>query len=125
MTDQMNVLIDRLPAIILGFGGKLLLAIIIYIVGQIIAKMLANLMKKVLAKGKMDSNVAQFLSNLIYGILLIFVILAAIARIGVQTTSFIAILGAATLAIGMAMQGTFGEFLLRCDADDLQTLQDR
>jgi len=110
MTDQMIAIMDKLPALIIGFGGKLLVAIIIYIVGKIIARMLANVMKTVLSKGKMDSNVVQFLSNLIYGILLIFVILAAIARLGVQTTSFIAILGAATLAIGMALQGTLGNF---------------
>ena len=110
MSEQVSVIIAKLPEILISFGGKLLVAIIIFIIGKWIAKALANLFKKLLSKSKMDSNVAQFFGNIVYAVLLIFVILAAIARLGVQTTSFIAILGAATLAIGMALQGTLGNF---------------
>lgn len=110
MFGQVSTMIANLPGLIISFGGKLLVAIIIYIVGKWVARALSNVIKKLLSKGKMDANVVQFLTNLVYGVLLIFVILAAIARLGVQTTSFIAILGAATLAIGMALQGTLGNF---------------
>ena len=110
MSEQVSDIIAKLPEILISFGGKLLVAIIIFIIGKWIAKALANLFKKLLSKSKMDSNVAQFFGNIVYAVLLIFVILAAIARLGVQTTSFIAILGAATLAIGMALQGTLGNF---------------
>lgn len=108
--DQVSALITKLPAIILVFGGKLLVAAAIFIIGKWIAKALANVFKKIISRGKLDSTVVQFLGNIIYGVVLIFVILAAIARLGVQTTSLIAILGAATLAIGMAMQGTLSNF---------------
>lgn len=108
--DQVSVLVASLPALVLTFGGKLLVALVIFIVGKWVAKALANVLKKVLSRAKLDSNVIQFFGNIAYGIILIFVILAAVARLGVQTTSFIAILGAATLAIGMALQGTLGNF---------------
>lgn len=110
MYDQISLIIRSLPTVIITFGGKLMVAIIIFIVGRLVAKALANTFKKIIARGKLDANIVQYLSNLVYGVLLIFVILAAIARLGVQTTSFIAILGAATLAIGMALQGTLGNF---------------
>lgn len=108
--DQVSILIATLPALVLTFGGKLLIAIIIFLVGKWVAKALSNVFKKVLSRAKLDSNVVQFFGNIAYGVILIFVILAAVARLGVQTTSFIAILGAATLAIGMALQGTLGNF---------------
>jgi len=108
--DQVNALIAKLPALVLTFGGKLLVALVIFIVGKWVAKTLTKVLKKVLSKSKLDSNIVQFFGNIAYGVILIFVILAAVARLGVQTTSFIAILGAATLAIGMALQGTLGNF---------------
>ena len=108
--DRVSVLIAGLPALALTFGGKLLVALVIFIIGKWVAKALANVLKKVLSRAKLDSNVIQFFGNIAYGVILIFVILAAVARLGVQTTSFIAILGAATLAIGMALQGTLGNF---------------
>ena len=110
MTENIIALIDKLPALLISFGGKLIVALIIFYVGKLIAGFLANLLKKILIKGKLDASVTQFIGNLAYGAMLIFVILAAIARLGVQTTSFIAILGAASLAIGMALQGTLGNF---------------
>ena len=110
MPEQVSNLLANLPALVVGFGGKLIVAILIYVIGKWVAQMLANVLKKVLSKGKMDSNIIQFFANLVYAVMLIFVILAAIARLGVQTTSFVAILGAATLAIGMALQGTLGNF---------------
>ncbi len=110
MTESFNIIIEKAPVIVLGFGGKLLVALIIYMAGQFIAKKLVGVLKKVLDRSKMDPTIVQFLGNITYGILLIFIILAAIARLGVQTTSFIAIIGAATLAVGMALQGTLGNF---------------
>jgi small conductance mechanosensitive channel len=108
--DKLSLLMERLPELLVTFGGKLILALVIFIIGNWIAKILVNLLKKALGRGKMDANVVQFLGNLAYGILLVFVVIAAIARVGVQTTSLVAIFGAATLAVGMALQGTLGNF---------------
>ena len=110
MSENIMNLISTLPAVLISFGGKLLVALIIFYVGKWLAGVLANLLKKILIKSKLDESVSQFIGNLAYGVILIFVILAAIARLCAQTTSFIAILGAASLAIGMALQGTLGNF---------------
>lgn len=110
MADNMSLFMERLPEMLLSFGAKLIVALIIFLIGKWIAKAISNVVKRLMGKGKMDSNVAQFLGNLIYGVMLAFVIIAAIARLGVQTTSLVAIFGAATLAVGMALQGTLGNF---------------
>jgi small conductance mechanosensitive channel len=110
MADNMSLFMERLPEMLLSFGAKLIVALIIFFIGKWIAKAISNVVKRLMGKGKMDSNVAQFLGNLIYGVMLAFVIIAAIARLGVQTTSLVAIFGAATLAVGMALQGTLGNF---------------
>ena len=110
MEVNMSLFMERLPEILLSFGAMLIVALIIFFIGKWIAKAISNVIKRLMGKGKMDSNVAQFLGNLIYGVMLAFVIIAAIARLGVQTTSLVAIFGAATLAVGMALQGTLGNF---------------
>lgn len=110
MADNMSLFMERLPEMLLSFGAKLIVALIIFLIGKWIAKAISNVVKRLMGKGKMDSNVAQFLGNLIYGVMLAFVTIAAIARLGVQTTSLVAIFGAATLAVGMALQGTLGNF---------------
>jgi len=108
--DKISMMLERLPELLISFGGKVLVALIIFIVGKWVARMLSDVIKRILTKGKMDSTVAHFLGNLIYGVILAFVVIAAIGKLGVQTTSLVAIFGAATLAVGMAMQGTLGNF---------------
>ena len=108
--DKISMMLERLPELLISFGGKVLVALIIFIVGKWVARMLSGVIKRILTKGKMDSTVAQFLGNLIYGVILAFVVIAAIGKLGVQTTSLVAIFGAATLAVGMALQGTLGNF---------------
>lgn len=94
---------------LLGFGVKILLFIIIYIVGKIISKAIANVSYKMLRK-KSEETVAAFVKSLIYYTLLILTIIAALAKIGIQTSSFMAIIGAAGLAIGLALQGSLSNF---------------
>ena len=82
------------------------MAIVIFIVGRIVAKILTNLFKKILDKSKIDETLKVFLGNVIYGLLLIVVVLAALNKLGVETTSFVAILAALGLAVGLAFQST-------------------
>ncbi|MBP7310377.1 MAG: mechanosensitive ion channel [Candidatus Cloacimonetes bacterium] len=110
MPQDVTSIMDRLPQLLSTIGLKLLAAILIYLIGKWIARMIANLVKKMMTKGKVDPSLTSFISNIIYAVLLIFVIIAAIGRLGVQTTSFIAIIGAAGLAVGMALQGTLANF---------------
>ena len=92
------------------FGLKLVTALVIFIIGRWVARWLAGLVQKGLAKAGTDTTLSGFLRNIIYIGLLTFVVLAAIAQLGVQTTSFIAVLGAAGFAVGLALQGSLANF---------------
>jgi len=81
-------------------------ALLIFIVGKYSAKVVTNIAKKLLIKSNVNETLQIFLGNVIYGILLIVVVLAALSKLGIETTSFIAILGAIGLAIGLAFQST-------------------
>ncbi|MGB3750409.1 MAG: mechanosensitive ion channel domain-containing protein [Arcobacteraceae bacterium] len=82
------------------------MAIVIFIVGRFVAKILTNLFKKILDRSEIDETLKIFLGNVIYGLLLIVVVLAALNKLGVETTSFVAILAALGLAVGLAFQST-------------------
>jgi len=82
-------------------------ALAIFFIGKYIARWATNFTLKAMAKnGGIDETLEKFLSSVIYGVLLVVITLAALGRVGVETTSFIAILGAVGLAVGLAFQGT-------------------
>jgi small conductance mechanosensitive channel len=92
------------------FGVRILTALLILIVGRWMARALRTIIRRALERAKIEATVASFFSNLGYGVFLTFVILAALAKLGIQTTSFIAVLGAAGLAVGLALQGSLANF---------------
>jgi len=104
------------PEALLGYAQsalplfwKLLGAIVIYWIGMKIVRWVAGLAKKVLDKNPaIDTTLANFLSSIVRYIGTALIIIIAITTLGVQTTSLVAMLGAATLAIGLALQGTLG-----------------
>ncbi|MFK7819656.1 MAG: mechanosensitive ion channel family protein [Planctomycetaceae bacterium] len=85
-------------------------AIAIFIIGKWMAKLVLRIVNRIAEKSKVDITLRKFLSNLLYGVMMAFVIIAAINRLGVDTTSLAAIVAAAGLAIGMALQGTLSNF---------------
>lgn len=91
-------------------GPSIVIAIIILIVGRWIAMWFASLGKKAMVKGKIDITLASFLSKLIYYALLAAVAIAAADQVGIKTTSFVAIFGAAGLAIGLALKDSLSNF---------------
>ena len=91
-------------------GLKLVAGLAILIIGRWIAKWLTSIVRRLMSRAKVDEMLVRFVGNLTYAVLLTFVILAAIGQLGVQTTSFIAVLGAAGLAVGLALQGSLGNF---------------
>ena len=95
---------------IIEFGPKVIGAILIWIIGSWVIKMLLKTVKKVMAKGDYDESLSKFLLNLINWILKIVLIIVVLGTVGVETTSFAAILAAAGLAIGLALQGSLGNF---------------
>ena len=93
-----------------AYGPAVLQAIIIYIVGKWVAKILRGIFRRVLLKSKVDPTLASFVVNVAYAVLVVFVIITAVDKLGVQTTSFVALLGAAGLAVGFALQGSLSNF---------------
>jgi len=94
----------------LDFGIRLIAAIAIFFIGRIVVRFVTNGIRKVMESQKVDKILESFVNNLVYWTLMTVVIIAAINQIGIQTTSLIAIMGAAGLAVGLAMQGSLANF---------------
>ena len=92
------------------FGLNLLAAIVIFFIGQWIAVFVRRLVRGLMSKANVDPTLASFVGNLAYYSVLAFAVIAALNRLGVQTASLIAILGAAGLAVGLALQGSLANF---------------
>ncbi len=92
------------------FGIKAITALVIFIVGRWVAKGLRRVLKKLMEKKQIDDIIIGFTCSMAYVALLAVFIIAALGQLGIQTTSFIAILGAAGLAIGLALQGSLSNF---------------
>ncbi|MFC4700323.1 mechanosensitive ion channel family protein [Glaciecola siphonariae] len=99
-----------LDAYIIPFAINLVVAIIIFVIGKIVVNILVNLVGKLLERAKYDEMLVSFIKSIVKAILMLFVIIAALGELGVDTTSLIAILGAAGLAIGLSLQGSLQNF---------------
>lgn len=95
---------------VISFGLNLTAALVILIVGRWIAKAITNTLKAALHRNDVEDTLESFIGNIAYLALMACVVLAAISRLGVQTTSIIAMLGAAGLAVGLALQGSLSNF---------------
>ena len=92
------------------YGMKIIIAIVIFFVGKMVAKWVSGLTQSAMIKKQVDPALQHFGSSLVYYGLLAFVIIAALGQLGIQTASFVAIIGAAGLAIGLALQGSLANF---------------
>ncbi|AXG69527.1 small-conductance mechanosensitive channel [Kordia sp. SMS9] len=99
-----------LQGIIVEYGLKVLVALAILIIGLFIIKMIVRVSKKVMKKRGIDATLQKFLGNLISWTLKILLFVIVASQLGVETTSFAAIIGAAGLAIGLALQGSLSNF---------------
>lgn len=97
-------------ALLTQVGIRIVSAAAIFLIGKWIAGMLARLVKKAMARADIETTLSHFLANLMYYTLLVVVIIAAINQLGVQTTSLLAVVGAAGLAVGLALQGSLSNF---------------
>lgn len=92
------------------YGIKIIVALLILFFGRLIAKLVTKIVKRLMQRSKIDHTIVQFVGSLIYIGLLAFVIIAALGQLGIHTASFIAVLAAAGLAIGLALQGSLSNF---------------
>ena len=106
----MEDILDKVYQLLTVYGLKVLAALAIFIIGRWVAKGVRKLVERVMGRGKLDPTLISFTANLVYIGLLAFIVIAALGQLGIQTTSFIAILGAAGLAIGLALQGSLSNF---------------
>ncbi len=107
---DMNQIVEKVWELVTIYGLKVIAAIAIFVVGRWVAKAVANMIRKVMKKADVDETLLKFVGNMAYIALLAFVVLAALSQLGIQTTSFIAVLGAAGLAVGLALQGSLSNF---------------
>lgn len=92
------------------YGIRVIGAIIIFVLGKWIAGLVTKIVKRLMENANVEETLVIFLGNLAYALLLTVVVLAALSQLGINTTSFIAILGAAGLAVGLALQGSLANF---------------
>ncbi|MEW8461216.1 MAG: mechanosensitive ion channel domain-containing protein, partial [Candidatus Thiodiazotropha endolucinida] len=95
---------------IIPWGTKIVMALLVFIIGRWIAKMLTRMLKRLMERGDIDQMLISFLGNIAYAVLLAVVVLAALEQLGVNTTSALAILGAAGLAVGLALKDSLASF---------------
>lgn len=108
--NEMNTWLITNSDLLIQYGVNVISAILILFVGNIVVKAVAGSVAKVLRSKEMDKAVVEFIHGLVRYTLFIIVLIAALSRIGVQTASVVAVLGAAGLAVGLALQGSLSNF---------------
>ncbi|MCM8791479.1 MAG: mechanosensitive ion channel [Candidatus Omnitrophica bacterium] len=101
---------EKAQVYLIQYGLNFVAAVLIFVIGKWVAKMVARFLEKAMAKAGVDKTLASFVKNIVYFGILAFVIIAALGKLGVQTSSFVAIIGAAGLAVGLALQGSLANF---------------
>ena len=103
-------IINSITEIAADFGLRLFYAVLIIFVGRWVVKLLLKIIKSALEKTAVEETVRIFVANLLNTLLMVIIFIAAINQLGIETTSIIAMLGAAGLAIGLALQGSLANF---------------
>ena len=107
---DVQALLASLSDLVAQWGLKLLGALAVFLIGRMVAGWARRAIKRLLERSTIDATLVPFVTGITYYLLLTFVIVAALGMVGVQTASVIAVLGAAGLALGLALQGTLGNF---------------
>ena len=109
-TMDWSNLLERAPALLLAYGLNLLAALAILMIGKWIARRVVAVGGRVMKTRGLDPTVVGFVSNIAFMVLLMIVVIAALGQLGIPTASFVAAIGAAGLAIGLALQGSLSNF---------------
>jgi small conductance mechanosensitive channel len=106
----MEAVVDKVYEYLLLYGINIVAALVIFILGRWLARAISNVIARMLRRSNVDEMLTGFIKNITYFGLLLVVIVATLNKLGLQTTSLIAVLGAAGLAIGLALQGSLANF---------------
>jgi len=96
---------NKISGYAIQYGMSFITAVLIFIVGKWLGRLLSRLAEAGMEKAKVNKTLSSFAKNIIYFGILIFVGIAALNKLGIQTNSFVALIGAAGLAVGLALQG--------------------
>ncbi len=110
MINKAETIVDKIIELATLYGMRVVAAILIFAVGIWVARQLRKVIVKLLERSKIDQMLVSFVSSLSYSAMCVFVVVAALDKLGIKTASFVAILGAAGLAIGLALQGSLSNF---------------
>ena len=110
MEFNLDKILEDAPNLILTYGTQILMALAIFIIGKWVARIVSNAIVSSMTKKSVDKTICSFVGSIIYTALFAFVIIAALGQLGIQTASFVAIIGAAGLAVGFALQGSLSNF---------------
>ncbi|MBC16460.1 conserved membrane protein of unknown function [Pseudodesulfovibrio profundus] len=108
--DTIQQLIEKGITLASVHGLNILLALLIFVVGRMIAKSITGVLQRVLIKGNVEQTLLTFLKNIAYYVMLAAVVIAALGQAGLNVTSFLAVLGAAGLAVGLALKDSLSNF---------------
>lgn len=92
------------------YGVNIVIAILIFVIGKWVAGLISRVSEQALLRTRAEKTLASFTRSIVYFSILTFVIIAALNKLGVETSSFLAIIGAAGLAVGLALQGSLSNF---------------
>ncbi|MFT6638499.1 MAG: small conductance mechanosensitive channel [Flavobacterium sp.] len=108
--NEIQKYVELLKKVVLEYSPKIIFAFLILFIGLWTTSIITKLVKRVLKKRHVEETLANFVGNLLFWTLRILVFITFISKLGVETSSFVAILGAAGLAIGLALQGSLSNF---------------
>ncbi len=103
---DLSVLLSKAIAVLL----QGVTALLIFLIGKMVARKVADFAKNMMEKSKLDHTLASFLGNMLFIVLMVIVVMAALGRVGVDTTSIVAIMGGAAVAVGLALQDQLSNF---------------
>jgi len=108
--EKFMEILDRMYALFVRYGMKFVMAIVVLIVGLIVIKWIVKALVRVMKKGNVNESLIPFLKSMTNILLKVMLVISVMGMVGIQMTSFIAVLGAAGLAVGLALQGTLQNF---------------
>ncbi len=107
---DIELFITESTPLVINLSIKIILALLIFLIGKYLAKKLADLAEKIMVRSKLDDTLVHFLGNVIFGLLMMVVIMASLNKLGVNTNSFVAIIGGASVAVGLALKNELANF---------------
>ena len=108
--EGLDALVEQAPEFLMTYGLKALAAIVIFVIGKYFSGVAKRITTKLLTSRKVDATVVSFVANLAWMLVFVFTIVATLGQVGVQTASLVAVIGAAGLAVGLALQGSLSNF---------------